>query len=170
MTSAKCKRPMDGTYRIKTAWGAFGVRFKGGKVSRFWFPGDAPPAPALEGQMGAAGRALTRHLRAYLAGNIRRMTVPVDMSGGTVFDQKVWRALARIPYGQVRTYSALAAAIGRPKAARAVGGACGRNPVPLLVPCHRAVGAGGRLAGFSASGGKALKRRLLELEGARYAE
>ncbi|MFA6030357.1 MAG: MGMT family protein [Elusimicrobiota bacterium] len=82
------------------------------------------------------------------------------------FDQAVWKACAEIPKGQVRTYGWVARRIGRPKAARAVGGALGRNPFAPVVPCHRVVGADGSMTGFSAKGGVAAKRRLLLKEGA----
>lgn len=82
---------------------------------------------------------------------------------GTLFQQEVWKALLTIPYGETRTYGQIAHMIGRPKAVRAVGGACGRNPLPILVPCHRVVGADGSLTGFSC--GLDRKRFLLSLEG-----
>ncbi len=154
-------------FRIRTDWGRFGVRFADGRITRLWFPGDGPRAPALNGQAGAVGRALTKQLNAYLAGRLRNFDLPIDLSDGTAFQQSVWRAMARISYGKVKRYSDLARAIRRPKAARAVGGACGRNPVPVIIPCHRVIGAGS-LGGFGARGGLALKRRLLDLEGSAY--
>ena len=88
------------------------------------------------------------------------------MQGHPPFYQAVWKACAEIPKGQVRTYGWLARRIGKPKAARAVGQALGRNPFAPTVPCHRVVGADGNLTGFSAPGGVAAKRRLLIKEGA----
>ncbi len=82
------------------------------------------------------------------------------------FSQAVWKACAEIPKGQVRTYGWIARRIGRPKAARAVGQALGRNPFAPTVPCHRVVGVDGSMTGFSAAGGVAAKRRLLRKEGA----
>lgn len=94
------------------------------------------------------------------------MKFKMDLGGaGTKFQRKVWRALQRIPYGETRSYAWVAAAIGHPKALRAVGRACGANPLPLIIPCHRVVAANGALGGFS--GGLAWKRRLLALEGHR---
>ncbi|MEE8601528.1 methylated-DNA--[protein]-cysteine S-methyltransferase [Euzebya tangerina] len=90
--------------------------------------------------------------------------VPLDLSGLADSAQAVYGATRAIPPGQTRTYGEIAEMIGQPGAAQSVGTAMGRNPVPLLVPCHRVVGADGRLVGFSADGGTALKRRLLELE------
>ncbi|MBI5241956.1 MAG: MGMT family protein [Elusimicrobia bacterium] len=89
-----------------------------------------------------------------------------EMKDYPPFAQAVWKACAEIPKGQVRTYGWIARRIGRPKAARAVGQALGRNPFAPAVPCHRVVGADGRLTGFSAPGGVEAKRRLLRKEGA----
>lgn len=100
-------------------------------------------------------------LLAYLAGRRHSFSLPLA-PGGSDFQRQVWAALLRIPWGQTRTYGELARRLGREGAARAVGTANGANPLPLLIPCHRVVAAGG-LGGYS--GGVALKRRLLELEG-----
>jgi len=100
----------------------------------------------------------------YLAGrSAGEFTVPVDLSAAPPFHEKVLWALARIPYGQTVTYGELAARVGRPHGARAVGQAMACNPVPLVVPCHRVVASGGGLGGYR--GGLDLKRRLLGLEG-----
>ena len=100
-------------------------------------------------------------LASYFAGRLRRFAVPLDPRG-TPFQRQVWAALAAIPYGETRSYGAVAAAIGQPTASRAVGAANGRNPVSIIVPCHRVVGSGGGLTGFA--GGLEAKRRLLSLE------
>lgn len=101
-------------------------------------------------------------LRAYLAGHLRQWTIPLDVRG-TDFQLAVWRALEDIPYGTTWTYRQVAEVIGRPSAPRAVGAAVGRNPLPLVIPCHRVVGSNGTLTGFR--GGLLLKERLLALEG-----
>jgi methylated-DNA-[protein]-cysteine S-methyltransferase len=85
---------------------------------------------------------------------------------GTPFQLKVWNALKEIPRGEVRTYSQLAASIGHPKSARAVANACGKNPYPVIIPCHRVIRSDGSLGGYSAEGGVELKRQLLIEEGA----
>ncbi len=91
-------------------------------------------------------------------------SIPVDLSRGTQFQQRVWGALRAIPYGETRTYGRIAESIGMTKrSSRAVGAACGANPIALVVPCHRAIGASGDLIGF-AWGGVEMKRRLLEME------
>lgn len=103
-----------------------------------------------------------RELTAYFDGTLTAFSVPVQMRGGSDFERAVWGEIARIPYGEMRTYGEIATALGDPGAARAVGTACNHNPVPVIVACHRVVGAGGRMVGFG--GGLDRKRRLLELE------
>ncbi len=103
-----------------------------------------------------------RQLRQYAAGKRIRFTVLLDLSSGTKFQQLVWKVLQKIPDGETRSYAWVARQIGNPKAARAVGAACGANPVLLLVPCHRVVASDGGLGGFSC--GLPLKRQLLNLE------
>jgi methylated-DNA-[protein]-cysteine S-methyltransferase len=101
-------------------------------------------------------------LTEYFAGARTEFSVPVEMVGGSQFERAVWGEIAKIPYGEMHTYGAIATALGDPGAARAVGIACNHNPVPVIVPCHRVVGAGGKMVGFG--GGIDRKRRLLELE------
>jgi methylated-DNA-[protein]-cysteine S-methyltransferase len=100
---------------------------------------------------------------AYFARRLTRFDLPLGFRG-TVFQQRVWAALLTIPYGETRSYAAIAAQIGSPTAARAVGAANGRNPISIIAPCHRVIGAGGRLTGFA--GGLTAKGRLLALESA----
>lgn len=102
-----------------------------------------------------------RELDAYFAGTLRSFKVPVAPQG-TEFQRKVWAALQTIPYGETRSYAQQAKAIGAPKATRAVGAANGRNPVSIIIPCHRVIGANGSLTGFG--GGMERKQILLELE------
>ncbi len=103
----------------------------------------------------------------YFAGERREFDLPL-LAEGTEFQRRVWRALSEIPYGETRSYGELATAIGQPTAVRAVGLANGRNPHGIVVPCHRVIGANGTLIGYA--GGLAMKRTLLDLEGAHYAE
>lgn len=100
-------------------------------------------------------------LSAYFAGERRSFDLVLD-PGGTQFQQRVWRHLTEIPYGSTISYGRLAQAIGNPQSSRAVGAANGANPIPIIIPCHRVVGADGRLTGYR--GGIELKRRLIELE------
>jgi methylated-DNA-[protein]-cysteine S-methyltransferase len=104
-----------------------------------------------------------RQLDEYFAGARRTFDLPLAPEG-TDFQRTVWLALAEIPYGQTTSYSELAARLDRPRAVRAVGAANGRNPLPIVLPCHRVIGADGSLTGFG--GGLPMKRFLLELEGA----
>jgi O-6-methylguanine DNA methyltransferase len=110
-------------------------------------------------------RLTTKALKNALKGRPTGPLPPLDWTGRTEFQKSVWRALLKIAPGQSRSYGELARSIGRPKAVRAVGGACGANPVPVLVPCHRVLAANHRLGGFS--GGLNLKRALLDREGVR---
>lgn len=106
-------------------------------------------------------REAARQLAEYFAGTRRGFTLPLAPAG-TAFQQSVWTALESIPYGQTSTYAQIAARIGRPKACRAVGMANNRNPLPILIPCHRVVGASGALVGYAA--GVEIKQLLLSLE------
>jgi len=118
-------------------------------------------------RFGARAAPSARHpaaeqLEAYFAGDLTDFTVPFELRGGSEFEQAVWHEIARIPYGEMITYGAIATTLGDPGAARAVGMACNHNPIPVIVPCHRVVGANGKMVGFG--GGIDRKRRLLELE------
>jgi len=104
-----------------------------------------------------------RQLDEYFAGERNNFALPLDMAG-TAFQRKVWDALLTIPFGETRSYRQIAEQIGSPTAVRAVGAANGRNPVSIVVPCHRVIGSNGSLTGFA--GGLDVKSRLLTLEGA----
>ncbi len=99
--------------------------------------------------------------RLYFAGKLQTFDLPLEIIG-TGFQKRVWSALRDIPYGKTRSYSQIAREIGAPRAVRAVGAANGRNPIPIIVPCHRVIGASGKLVGFG--GGLDWKRFLLDLE------
>lgn len=102
-----------------------------------------------------------RQLEEYFAGQRTAFDLPLRPQG-TAFQRSVWQALQAIPYGETRTYGQIAAAVGRPKASRAVGGACHCNPIGIIIPCHRVVGASGSLTGYA--GGLDRKAALLALE------
>ncbi len=123
---------------------------------------DAPPAPENSSRVLDATAA---QLREYFAGTRRTFDIPLAPRG-TGFQTLVWRALTAIAYGETRSYGELARAIGRPAASRAVGAANGKNPISIIVPCHRVIAASGELTGYA--GGLAAKRWLLEHE-VRYA-
>jgi methylated-DNA-[protein]-cysteine S-methyltransferase len=101
-------------------------------------------------------------LQAYFAGHLRRFDLPLDLRGGTPFQQSVWQALLRIPVGETTSYGEISRRIAKPLAIRAVGTAIGRNPISIIVPCHRVLGAGGALTGYA--GGLDRKVALLQLE------
>lgn len=125
-----------------------------GGRSRFGAGGAQDASPLLD--------AAEAQLREYFAGARRTFDLPLAPHG-TEFQQRVWAALRAIPYGETRTYGELAAAIGSPNASRAVGMANHRNPIPIIIPCHRVIGANGTLTGYA--GGLEIKRKLLALEG-----
>lgn len=108
-----------------------------------------------------------RQLAEYFAGSRQRFELKLAPAGSE-FQRAVWSALTRIPFGETWSYGQLAQHLGRPKAARAVGAANGTNPIPVIIPCHRVIGANGRLTGFG--GGLMTKRQLLTLEGCRFRE
>ncbi len=105
-----------------------------------------------------------RQLGEYFAGRRTAFDLPLDLHGGTAFQQSVWQALLRIPRGTTTSYGALSSGIGKPAAVRAVGAAVGRNPIGVIVPCHRVIGSDGSLTGYA--GGLDRKAALLELEAA----
>lgn len=113
-------------------------------------------------QGGAINRQAEQELKAYLEGNLREFRVKQCLSG-TPFQRQVLGQVARIPYGETRTYGEIAAALGKPKASRAVGSANGSNRLPIIIPCHRVVASSG-LGGYG--GGLEMKRKLLQMEGA----
>ncbi len=135
-----------------------------GLVAVLWPEDDARRVP-LE-RVEPAGdqpvlRTAAEQLRGYFAGERRVFDLPLDWRG-SAFQMRVWMALLTIPYGETRSYGALAAQIGHPDAARAVGAANGRNPISIIAPCHRVIGSTGKLTGFA--GGMAAKAQLLALE------
>lgn len=117
------------------------------------------------GRRSALDREAARQLRDYFRGARDAFDLPLR-AAGTAFEEEVWASVRAIPFGDTRSYGEIAAAVGRPRAARAVGNAVGANPLPLLVPCHRVLATNRRLGGFG--GGLDWKRFLLRLEGAAW--
>ena len=107
---------------------------------------------------------LRNDLKAYFSGKKVRFTEKFDLKGGTDFQRKVWKAMQKIPFGQTRSYGWLAKQVGAKNKARAVGSACGSNPIPILIPCHRVLREDGGLGGYG--GGLGIKKKLLKIEGA----
>lgn len=110
---------------------------------------------------------LANELALYFSGQLKTFTTALSPYG-TDFQRAVWQAIYEVPFGSLSTYGSLAQHIGKPKASRAVGGATGKNPIPIVIPCHRIVGSSGALTGFSAPGGLSTKIKLLQLEGIHY--
>lgn len=108
-----------------------------------------------------------RQVKEYFAGRRKNFVLPLFLPGHTSFERAVYAVVRRIPYGKTVSYGRIARQIGKPRAARAVGQALSRNPIPLLIPCHRVLASDGRLCGFTAEGGLVLKQKLLELEGSK---
>jgi methylated-DNA-[protein]-cysteine S-methyltransferase len=129
-------------------------------IRRILWDGEAPPEGAVEGGSDLLDAAVTQ-IQEYFAGARTTFDLPLDL-GGTPFQQKVWLELGSIPFGTTISYGEQARRVGRPQAARAVGAANGRNPVPIVLPCHRVIGSGGALTGFG--GGLDTKRTLLRHE------
>ncbi len=158
---------------FKTGWGWMGLKAGAKGIEAVVLP--KPSKRAVEAALGngiaafspdrhAAGvlREARAQMLAYFAGRRKSFLLPLDLSSGTAFQRRVWRAIQRVPYGRVRSYKWVAAKVGGSRYARAVGNALGANPLPIIVPCHRAVAHDASLGGFS--GGLATKRLLLKLE------
>ncbi len=156
--------------RHPTPWGSLRLLATDRGLCRVVLPGEQGVERWIERHLGSSvlveGAAVLREaaeqLRRYLSGEGRSFDLPLDIYG-TAFQRAVWQALLEIPYGETRSYAQVAAAVGRPRAARAVGAANAANPLPLVIPCHRVVASGGSLGGYG--GGLALKEALLRLEG-----
>lgn len=148
-------------YLFDTPLGQMGLGEEEGAITRLYLPGV--PTPRLMSRPTPLLEEGRRQLLDYLAGNREYFELPLSPKG-TPFQKKVWNALRAIPYGQTRSYRDIALAVDCPRGFRAVGMANNRNPIPILIPCHRVVGADGSLTGYA--GGLELKRALLTLEGA----
>jgi methylated-DNA-[protein]-cysteine S-methyltransferase len=154
---------------IPTVRGEFTAVFSERGLAELNFPdqrreaGDRCTSKDLPRQIEVWVQQTGRALEEIFRGKPFQEAPPFDLSQGTNFQQSVWRALAKIPTGRTLSYGEVARAIGNPKAVRAVGGACGANPIPVLIPCHRVLAAGKKIGGFG--GGLDWKRRLLAAEG-----
>lgn len=156
---ARYASPLGGMLLATTDLGIAGIWFEGqrhGPDSAGW-PQD-PQHPLL--------RQCMTQLDEYFAGRRAAFALPLDLQAGTPFQQSVWAALQAIPHGGTTSYAQIARGLGRPQAARAIGAAVGRNPLSIVVPCHRVLGTGGSLTGYA--GGLERKSALLQLEGASH--
>jgi len=160
---------------FETAFGFCGIAWTLRGISRFMLPVETTdpleesfarylPHSRASQPSGAVAEAIAAAQR-YFAGEREDFTaLPLDLGGVDAFSLAIYQAAQRLAYGQTATYGALAAQAGFPDAARQTGVALGRNPIPLIIPCHRIVAAGGKLGGFSAPGGTLTKRKMLALE------
>jgi methylated-DNA-[protein]-cysteine S-methyltransferase len=155
--------------RLDTDLGVLHVVADAAHITRIVLP-NGTPVPARSSDDDATNAVLRdaiEQLSAYLAGTLEDFDLPLDPAG-TPFQREVWFALADIPYGATESYRWLAQRVGRPTATRAVGATNGRNPLPIVLPCHRVIGSNGSLTGYG--GGLPLKRALLDLERPRDGE
>jgi methylated-DNA-[protein]-cysteine S-methyltransferase len=148
------------TFFYESKIGRIGITEKDGSITNVYitnneFPKDIQlcETPLL--------REAVRQLESYFAGELKEFSLPLEPSG-TAFMKRVWAALCGIPYGNTASYKEIAEKVGAPKAARAVGLANNRNPIPIIIPCHRVIGANGSLTGYA--GGLEMKKKLLDLE------
>lgn len=156
---------------VQTRWesplGALILAASDNHLHGVWFDGQRhqpDPSSWPEADPHSVLALAKTQLKEYFAGERRVFDLPLDLSHGTPFQQAVWQALLAIPFGATCSYGRLSADIGRPAAVRAVGAAIGRNPLSLIVPCHRVIGAKGDLTGYA--GGLERKVALLQLEAA----
>lgn len=140
---------------VSTPLGTLYVLFSGKHLTGLVFEKPRMKAADAPADIGA-------QLEAYFEGRLRNFSLSIKLSGGTEFERKVWLALREIPYGETRSYKWLAGRVGRPGGSRAVGQALAKNPLPIVLPCHRVVESQGKIGGYSS--GVEIKRRLLAHE------
>ena len=160
--TAKYRSPVGNLLMAKTDKGLFRATFRNTGHLEFHNNIKARFNVSLQRDDGAFEREFA-YLDKYFSGMKLKMNIPVSFMEGTSFQLSVWRELAKIPYGEVAAYGDISCRVGNPKASRAVGGACGKNPVVFFIPCHRVVASNGNLGGFSA--GIDIKISLLNIEG-----
>ncbi len=158
---------------ITTTEGAFAAYYSESGLAQLDFPGDdrkrdcqEPDGASPSAQVRQWHALTTKALNKALAGRTPGELPPLDLSSGTEFQKRVWSVMRQIASGRTKSYAEIAVEIKKPGAARAVGGACGANPIPVLVPCHRVLAANRKLGGFS--GGLDWKRKLLAREGINF--
>jgi O-6-methylguanine DNA methyltransferase len=152
---------------VPTTKGEFVATYSESGLSGIRFPGEpAPKAPdEIPGRIQHWHQLTRKAVVAVLVGKATGKLPPFDLAEGTEFQRQVWDELQRIPAGQSKSYGEIAETLGKPGSARAVGSACGANPIPVIIPCHRVLASSKRIGGFA--GGLEWKRRLLLAEGVR---
>lgn len=156
----RCPSPWGSLRLLATERGLCRVVLPAEEGLECWVARFLPGRTAVEG--GPLLQEAAEQLERYLAGRLHAFDLPLDLYG-TAFQKAVWQTLQVIPYGRTWSYAQVAAALGRPQAARAVGAAIAANPLPIVIPCHRVIRADGSLGGYG--GGLEIKRALLRLEG-----
>lgn len=154
---------MKNLFYYETEIGRIGIGEEGGAITGLFF-GEVDLLPGVCIKETDIIKEAASQLDEYFKGKRRTFDLPV-LTKGTIFQESVWKALRTIPYGETRSYKDIAVQIGKAKACRAVGMANNRNPVPIIIPCHRVIGVKGRLVGYG--GGLDIKERLLNIEGIR---
>lgn len=144
---------------LESPIGGVGLEIMDDAVCRVTFAASGVASAAEPSTVLAA---TLRQLQEYFGGGRTDFELPLAVRQGSDFERAVWKEIAQVPYGETTTYGAIAKAVGQPEGAQAVGTACNRNPLPIIVPCHRVIGANGKLVGFG--GGLPRKRWLLSLE------
>lgn len=144
----------------KTEIGTIGIEEKDGSICGVHFSGEQLPRE-VDIYESAILKEAANQLTKYLQGKLKTFSLPLAPAG-TAFMQEVWQILHQIPFGETFTYKQIAEKVGRPKAFRAVGQACNRNPIPIFIPCQRVIGSNGKFTGYR--GGIDIKKRLLSLE------
>ena len=147
--------------------GTLSVCVSKGQIVEVGFISEALPSFSESTSDASIAKEAASQLRDYFAGKRKSFDLPLHFSG-TKFQEEIWHEIAKVPFGQSATYKDLAMRIGKPLAARAVGGAVGANPIGIIVGCHRILGSSGRLTGYSGGSGVPTKKKLLELEGIAY--
>ena len=147
-------------YFYPTQFGKIGIVENGSAITQLCFDGEPVPAGSIEKETALLKEAGSQ-LQNYLAGRLRDFTLPLSPAG-TEYMCRVWNSLQAIPYGETRSYRQIAQELGNPKAARAVGLANNKNPIPIFIPCHRVIGTSGKLVGYR--GGLSFKETLLAME------
>lgn len=151
----------DNVFYYETGLGAVGIAESGGKITHLFFEGEPFPENGYEKKETPILKKAGKQLKEYFEGKRREFDLPLAPAG-TEYMRRVWKALLEIPYGETRSYKEIAAASGNIRACRAVGLANNRNPIAIIIPCHRVIGSDGSLVGYG--GGLDKKSYLLELE------
>ncbi len=144
----------------ETAIGTIGIEEIYGNICGIYFKKDILPQ-GVEVYESDILKEAACQLKSYISGELKKFSLPLKPRG-TLFMSEVWKLLCEIPYGETLTYKEMAEKLGKPKASRAIGLACARNPIPIFIPCHRILGSSGKLTGYI--GGIEVKKKLLELE------